>query len=126
MNGLLSTVAAKIILALGIGLVASMTGNFLLVRHMWMAAGEAKGEAERKRLADENAGFKATQQVNAALAKQAQEDHEDLLADLRDIAASTKGNKERSRKVTRDNPLPAVCVPGQARMDSVNKTLGPQ
>lgn len=123
---ILAPLSAKLILGLGLALAASLGGNFLLVRSAWIKAGEAKGEAERAVLARKVAGFETAAAVNTALSKQAREDHTALVAELEGIAASTKGNKDRSRNVTRANPLPAVCVPGKARMDSVNKTLGPQ
>jgi hypothetical protein len=123
---ILAPLSAKIMLGLGLALAASLGGNFLLVRSAWIKAGEAKGEAERAKLAQENAGFRQTAAINDALSKQAREDHTALVAELQGIARSTQGNKDRSRNVTRANPLPAVCVPGKARMDSVNKTLGPQ
>lgn len=123
---LLTPIYAKVILALGIGLGASLVGNFLLVRHVWMEAGRQEGEKERAALASQVAGYEKTSAVNTALSERAKEDHGALLSEMREIAASARSNSARSRQVTRANPLPQVCFPGQARMDSVNKTLGPQ
>lgn len=126
MNGLLTSLSAKIIFALALGLGASLVGNFLLVRHMWIEAGERKGEAERHKLQAQVETFERSQAVSQALLKAGQEDHEDLVADLQAIADSTKAHKARGGKVAKANPLPVVCAPGEKRVESVNKTLGPQ
>lgn len=116
----------KAILALSLLLVLSLGGNFLQARHAWVKYGEDKKAAEVEGLKRQVAAFDKKAAVDAALAKAGNEDHEQLVQDLEKIAQGMKQNQSRSRTVTRANPLPANCAPGQARMDSINQTLGPQ
>jgi hypothetical protein len=124
--GFLAPLSAKLILGLSLALLASMAGNFLLVRSAWIAHGEAKGQKAREKLERENASLTRKIEIDAALAAQAKPQNEQLLADLRDIAERGQQTRVIYRQAAAKSPLAAVCVPGQARMDAVNAGLGPR
>ncbi len=122
----LKTIQMKVLIALALLFCASALGNGYLIRSAWIKAGEEKQAAVVRAQAGKIKQFEIATAVNAALAKRAKEDHNDLIADLKEIADDSAEHSARSKKVTRANPLPLGCKPGQARMASVNKTLGEQ
>jgi hypothetical protein len=123
---ILGTLSAKLVLGLSLALAASMTGNFLQARAAWVAHGEAKAAKKVDALATENAGLKQTAAINDALKQAATPQNAALLAELEGIAERGRAVRVVYRQAATKAPLPAVCVPGQERMDAVNLGLGPK
>jgi len=106
--------AWKWVLILGAMLAASLWGNW----HQFKQALTANLRIENKALTD-------ALDVTTQLARERMRDDTQLLADLDAIA--TRGQQVRVvyRKAAAAKPLPAQCAPGQARIDAVNRGLGP-
>lgn len=60
------------------------------------------------------------------IARLAKSDNTKLLDRLDKIAARGERNRTTYSKAAAEAPLPTNCVPGQARVDALNKALGPQ
>lgn len=91
----------------------------LLVLSLWMNALQWRAKAtaaaeSRARAAEEVAA------VSRGLARRAQADHDELVADLAIVVERGRRQRVVYRKAAESRPLPAVCAPGKARMDAVN------
>jgi hypothetical protein len=102
--------AWKYVAILAALLAASLWGNAL----QWRAKAVAKEQARAETLQDV---VKAT----AGIARQAQADNRQLLADLNQIAERGQRVKIKYQTLARTIPLPANCAPGKPRMDAVNE-----
>lgn len=107
--------AWKYMLILALLLLASLTLNY----RQWRAAVTAKDHAEATQLGQV---LKAIGDVGKAKAR----DDEAMFKRLEGIADRAQGVRVEYRTITKMQPLPADCRPGAARVEAINRGLGPQ
>lgn len=107
--------AWKYVLILAGLLAASLAMNY----RQWRAAVNAKAHAEATQLGQV---LKAIGEVGKAKTR----DDEATFQRLEAIADRAGKARVEYRTITRTQPLPADCQPGAARVDAINRALGPQ
>lgn len=106
--------AWKWVLILSAALAASLWGNW----HQFKRALTANLRLENKALT-------AALDVTTRMANARLRDDTQLMTDLEAIAARGQRVRVVYRQAAAAKPLPAQCAPGQARIDAVNRGLGP-
>lgn len=79
-------------------------------------AAKAEGKAQ---------GYAEALDRSNGIARAAQDDNTQLLADLEQIAERGRKTKVVYSKAAAAAPLASQCAPGQGRIDAVNQALGP-
>lgn len=117
---------AKVIAGLALALCLSIGINVWQLYRAGVNAGEARGEADRQQLADQNAGLRLREAVSTAIATRRIDQDASLLAELSAIAERSRAVRIVYRQAAAAAPLAAGCGPGAQRMEAVNASLGPE
>jgi hypothetical protein len=117
---------AKLIAGLALALCLSVGINVWQLYRAGVNAGEARGEADRQQLADQNAGLRLREAVSTAIATRRIDQDASLMAELSAIAERSRVARIVYRKAADGTPLPDGCGPGAQRMAAVNASLGPE
>lgn len=96
-------------------LLASVWLNIVQYGNRVAAKAEAKAQGYAEALDRSN-----------GIAKAAQDDNTQLLAELEKIAERSRRTKIVYSKAAAAAPLASQCSPGQGRIDAVNQALGPR
>lgn len=110
---------------LGAALALSLSLNTWQVYRAGKGASELSHQTQVCELNGQIAGLEANASKAEAIAGMKIADTAELLADLEQIADRGQKVRIEYRQAAARTPLPASCFPGQDRVDTLNRHLGP-